>query len=183
MSGVLRPLLLTLAKEGWFIPVWSDKIGNEWRRNAARVWDVAPTVLDDAWQAMEAAHPEANLSKQPIPQPDEAEPVLTHSDPKDWHVILTAWQARMTHDHTNIVTWNLKDFRRSELRFLGLNVMDPDRLLTDWYKTHRATFEAHLQSTVQTLIDEGRRRPDPLPELLIRERLFRLRKQLITASN
>ncbi len=38
MSGILRRLLLRLAEAGVFQPVWTERIGEEWRRNACRMW-------------------------------------------------------------------------------------------------------------------------------------------------
>ena len=42
MSTVQRQLLLRLAGQGVFQPVWTDRIGEEWRRNAARLWQIPP---------------------------------------------------------------------------------------------------------------------------------------------
>jgi len=45
MSGILRRLLLRLAEAGVFLPVWTERIGEEWRRNACRIWDIPPEVM------------------------------------------------------------------------------------------------------------------------------------------
>ena len=45
MSGLLRPLLLNLGHAGLLLPLWSDKIGQEWQRNAARLWPIEPELL------------------------------------------------------------------------------------------------------------------------------------------
>lgn len=46
MSGVLRPVLLDLAQAGLFAPAWTQRIGEEWRRNAARLWPITPHLLE-----------------------------------------------------------------------------------------------------------------------------------------
>ena len=180
MSGVLRPLLLTLAHENWFEPIWSDRIGSEWRRNAARLWPIQSNVLDLAWQDMQIDFPLANSSTWPNNHlsADTVEPALKHSDPKDWHVIMAGIQAKQLQPERDVtvVTWNIKDFRRSELRQHGLNLIDPDRLLSHWWPTQPDALARHLKEVIESLIQSGRRQPEPLEAFLKRERLFRLGK-------
>jgi len=180
MSGVLRPLLLALARDNVFVPIWSEKIGNEWRRNAARVWEVTEAILAEQWQAMEDEFPCANVNRWPLDLAAAPEPTLVYSDPKDWHVIHAACQAheRFAQAEVNIVTWNIKDFKRNELRRLGLGLTDPDRLLAAlWDKDPEGT-ERATNRVIQDLVDSGRRRPEPADSLLKRERLFQLAKRL-----
>ena len=59
MSTVLRQLLLRTAQNGVFEPVWTERIGEEWRRNAARLWGASREILDDLWDAMNQAFPGA----------------------------------------------------------------------------------------------------------------------------
>ncbi|MFY9347078.1 MAG: PIN domain-containing protein [Orrella sp.] len=180
MSGVLRPLLLTLAHNNWFEPVWSDRIGSEWRRNAARIWPIQLETLEQAWQDMQAAFPLANSSTWPNNHlsADTVEPALRHSDHKDWHVIMAGIQAKQLEPERDVtvVTWNIKDFRRSELRQHGLNLIDPDRLLSQWWATQPDELTRHLKEVIESLIRSGRRQPEPLEAFLKRERLFRLGK-------
>lgn len=179
MSGVLRPLLLTVAREGWFEPVWSDRIGSEWRRNAARIWPVAADLLEQEWRQMQDSFPHANSSEwsNHVLTPACVSPPLKHSDPKDWHVVMAGIQAkqRSPDSDVTIVTWNIKDFRRSELRKHGLNLTDPDRLLCQWWHAQPEALDNHLQQTIATLIANGRREAEPLDVFLKRERLFRLK--------
>ena len=39
MSGIVRRLVLRLAEAGVYQPVWTERIGEEWRRNASRIWE------------------------------------------------------------------------------------------------------------------------------------------------
>lgn len=178
MSGVLRPWLLSLAADGWFRPVWSDKIGHEWRRNAARLWNVDVVRLEQAWQDMEVQYPAANLSRPENGISGWTAPSLRYSDAKDWHVILTGCQAREIYPHVSILTWNLKDFQKTELKRLGLGVVDPDRCLTQWWNRDADLLRTRLKETVDELIEQGRRQPEPLSSFLKRERLFRLSRLL-----
>ena len=169
MSGIIRPMLLRLAHAGCFQPTWSNRIGEEWRRNAARIWDVDPSVLDAEWQRLQFAFPNANQGDT-----SEWEAGLRYSDRKDWHVIATgrAAQAR-TAGEIQVVTWNLKDFNRSELKRLGIGVLDPDRLLASWWHTHRPALQWALREAPADARVLGR--TESLDDILGRERLFRLR--------
>jgi len=174
MSGVLRPALLDLAAAGWFRPLWSERIGLEWRRNAARIWPIEPELLMREWTLMQSRFPAADAGDT---SPYEA--VLRHSDPKDFHVIAAglAGKARCglpAPPRVTVLTWNLKDFNRSELRQQGMDVSDPDRLFAQWWQTDAAAIETVLQRTLADLAADGRPRDGALPEVLHRERLYRL---------
>jgi len=180
MSGVLRPLLLALARDKVLVPIWSEKIGNEWRRNAARVWEVTDEILAEQWQAMESEFPCANVDRWALELAAAPESTLIYSDPKDWHVIHAACQVheRYAQAEVSIVTWNIKDFKRNELRRLGLSLTDPDRLLATLWDKDPASIEGAINRVIQELIDSGRRRPEPADALLKRERLFQLAKRI-----
>lgn len=181
MSGVLRPWLLKLAEHGLFKPIWSDRIGDEWRRNAARIWSIEPAVLQSEWNAMQTQFASANVSRWSNPQ--NALPALKYSDAKDWHVIEAGWLAREAAPDrlAGIVTLNIKDFSRSELRHLGLELYDPDRLLSKWWETESDTLTDSLSQVINDLVTTGRRHPATMTDFLKRERLFRLNK-LLTAQ-
>ncbi len=82
LSNVLRRVFLHLADQGCFLPVWSHRIGSEWRRNAQRIWGVPAADIETQWCELQAAFPGAC---QGDVSPYEAG--LQRSDPKDWHVI------------------------------------------------------------------------------------------------
>lgn len=180
MSGVLRPWMLQLAQKNLFQPIWSDRIGLEWRRNAARIWPIASELLEREWQDMQAQFDGANVSRWPL-TPTTLYPTLKHSDAKDWHVIEAAWLAKQLNPEqaVGIVTLNIKDFSRSELRQLGIDLWDPDRLLCNWFKTHQLLTVDSLKEVVADLVETGRRHPAPLEDFVKRERLFRFNKLLM----
>jgi len=171
MSGLLRPLLLNLAKTGLFDPLWTDKIGQEWQRNAARLWPIDPELLKAEWQSMQERFPAANMGDV---TPFEAS--LKHTDRKDKHVAATgiAAVAAVHAGPISVLTWNIKDFSRSELRRQQLGLIDPDRLFSQWWPTHRRLLSETLDLTVAELVSSGRRQPEPMLGMLRRDRLFRL---------
>ncbi|WP_239989992.1 PIN domain-containing protein [Corticimicrobacter populi] len=174
MSGIVRPFLLRLADAGCLRPAWSPRIGEEWRRNATRIWQVEPQVLEQAWDDMQQQFPQALT-----PDPSQWESGLHYSDPKDWHVIAAArhiqdqlqQQSDTTDTLTWIITWNLKDFNRSELRRLGLRAMTPDMLMQALWPAHADAIIAALAQTPDDALTLGRTDTD-LHAILKRERLF-----------
>jgi hypothetical protein len=173
MSGLLRPFLLELAKRGLFSPIWNDRIGLEWQRNAARMWPVSAELLASEWGKMQAEFPRANMGDV-----SEVEPELIHCDKKDRHVAAAGMLAVRNHDYPNVavLTWNTKDFSRSELRKHQLGLSDPDLLLSRWWPTHTAIMKECLTEVIQDLFASGRRQPEPMVDMIRRDRLYRLAK-------
>jgi hypothetical protein len=171
MSGLLRPLLLDLAAAGLFSPLWTYKIGQEWQRNAARLWDIEPHVLEIEWSRMQERFPFADMGDV-----TEHEASLKHTDKKDKHVAAAGVAAVVKTDCSpiSVVTWNTKDFSRSELRRQQLGLIDPDRLLSLWWPMHQALLRQQIESTIQALVETGRRQPEATIAMLKRDRLFRL---------
>lgn len=171
MSGLLRPLLLNLAKAGLLAPLWTDKIGQEWQRNAARLWPIEPELLENEWQLMQEQFPHSNMGDV-----TEFEVDLRHTDRKDKHVAAAgiAGVSRQVAQPISVLTWNLKDFSRSELRKQQLGLIDPDRLLSQWWATQSSLLQHHIDATVEELFSTGRRQPEPVVVMLKRDRLFRL---------
>src|SRR5699024_615331 len=107
-------LLFGLAKAGCFRVAWSDVIGEEWCRNAARLWQLEQTVVAQQWQQMQLDFPDACFLDV-----EQHTAGLRYSDVKDWHVIAAARMAlQQTQRPVVILTYNTRDFNRSELRRL-----------------------------------------------------------------
>ncbi len=173
MSGLLRPFLLDLAKKGVFSPIWNERIGMEWQRNAARIWPVSAQLLASEWAKMQADFPKANMGDV-----SEIESKLIHCDQKDRHVAASGLLAVRDHHYPDVtvLTWNTKDFSRSELRKHQLGLSDPDLLLSRWWPTHAASMRDSLSTVIHDLFDSGRRQPEPVINMIRRERLYRLAK-------
>lgn len=178
MSTLQRRLLLRLAAQGVFQPIWTERIGEEWRRNAARVWQIPTGKLAEQWDAMNRRFPSAmEVNTGPY------EVGLRYSDPKDLHVIAAglARRARCGMQHppaVHVMTWNLKDFDRSELRRQGLDVYSPDQLLADWWRAGSSRLDAAVQAVAADCVALGHA-PEPLADTLQRERLHRLSRLAI----
>ncbi len=174
MSNIVRRLMLRLAAAQVYQPVWTERIGQEWRRNAARLWEVPPAFLAEQWAEMNAQFPQA--LEHDI-EPYEAG--LRYSDPKDFHVIAAGLARRarcglQVPPVVQVATWNLKDFNRSELRRQGLDAFNPDTLIARWHAQHpRAVLDA-LAPVPQDYVALGRD-AEPLAATLHRERLYRVK--------
>lgn len=176
MSGLQRRLMLALGACGIFQPAWSERIGDEWKRNARRIWDIPAENLQADWDTMQSAFPGAMAHEI-----ERYEQGLRYSDPRDWHVIAVAREMRERHPDSpvEILTLNLKDFNRPELRRLGLSALTPDRKLAAWWPAH----ETHIRREIAELDaadpSPGRTRL-PMRERLSRERLLLLGRLLST---
>ncbi|WP_244240261.1 PIN domain-containing protein [Achromobacter agilis] len=177
MSGILRRLLLRLAEAGVFVPVWTDRIGEEWRRNASRIWEIPPAVMTELWDDMNTRFPAAREIDTQV-----YEASLRYSDPKDFHVIAAGLARRarcglQLPPVVQVLTWNLKDFNRSELRRQGLDVYNPDRMLVQWWQAGADPIRRAVAQVPADYIALGRE-PEPLSATLHRERLYGLKNLL-----
>jgi hypothetical protein len=175
MSTLQRQLLLRVADQGVFQPIWTEHIGEEWRRNAARLWQIPPAKLAAQWNAMNQRFPDA-MEADTGPY----EIGLRYSDPKDFHVIAAGLARRarcglQRPPAVQVMTWNLKDFDRSELRRQGLDVYSPDQLLADWWRAGPSRLNAAVQAVAADSVALGHT-PEPLADTLERERLHRLKR-------
>lgn len=174
MSGIMRRLMLRLAAAGAYHPVWTERIGEEWRRNAARLWAIPPEVLGEQWAEMNRLFPQAAETDTQV-----YETGLRYSDPKDFHVIAAGLARRarcgLQQPPTVLVaTWNLKDFSRSEMRRQGVDALNPDRLLSQWWQADATLLREAIRAVPDDYIALGRE-PEPLAATLHRERLYRLK--------
>ncbi len=175
LPNVLRQAFLDLARQGCFAPAWSTVIGQEWCRNAPRLWDIAPDEVLAQWEALQQAWPAADLGEV-----GDYQPGLARSDPKDWHVIAAARKAKARYGEqagVAVITRNVRDFHRAELYHLGLELLDPDQLLLRCLERCPEASKAMLDRIPAYAAAYGRE-PEPLSSTLKRERLFRLNKRL-----
>ncbi|MGB3290274.1 MAG: PIN domain-containing protein, partial [Burkholderiaceae bacterium] len=72
-------------------------------------------------------------------------------------------------------TRNIRDFNRSELRTLGLDLFDPDHLLLDCWQAYPAAMADLLRKLPDYALAPGRE-VESVEAILRRERLFRLNR-------
>ncbi len=167
---VLREILIGVAADGQFEPVWSDRLLEEWARTAEKRGGPADGLIArGAIATLSARFPSATTP--------EAGPDITNRlwlpDTGDIHVLATAIQA----EASTIVTLNLRDFPMRELEAHGVRALHPDVLLTDLWLSDpdRVTdIVGAVHDTAQSLSGAAM----PLRALLKRARLPRLGKAL-----
>ncbi|WP_028357958.1 PIN domain-containing protein [Brackiella oedipodis] len=172
ISNILRRLFLRLAQHQCLSPVWGDYIGEEWRRNACRIWEIPELEAQQEWDFMQKQFPQANMGRVHKYETD-----LRQSDPKDWHVIACgiAHLERNPQQSTAIITWNTKDFHRSELRKYDLNLYTPDQVLCLYWR-HNSELMLSLFDFFEADYLLIGKEPLSIAQALKRERLFRLSK-------
>jgi predicted nucleic acid-binding protein len=148
---VTRDLLLTLAADDAFEPIWTDEIIDEMRRNiVADRTDIDVASLDtNMILAMDQAFPEARLTGH--------KPLIARMDnhPKDRHVAAAAVHAGAH----GIVTYNLRDFRSNEITRQGIVIITPPTFVEE------LVLEAPdiVARAIQTM-SRRRRRPPVTPD-------------------
>ncbi len=165
---VMREMLLGAAEAGFYTPIWSDRILEEWRRAAQRLGPVQAAVAEGEI-ALLRAHWTASLI---APAPG-LEARLWLPDAADIHVLAVA----VARSADGIVTMNAKDFPRHLLAEEGLSRSDPDALLHEFWQ---ARPEA-MQAVGQTVLDRANAAGEggwEIRPLLKKARLPRLAKAL-----
>jgi predicted nucleic acid-binding protein len=165
---VMREVLLAVAGQGLFTPLWSDRILGEWQRAAARYGTLAEAEALAAIARAQDLFPNARVKPQP-----GLENRLYLPDDNDIHVLATA----IAGNADAIVTLNAKDFPRGALQAEGLDRRDPDGLLWELWSFHPAQVEAALEqvrATASQLSGEDK----ALKPLLKRAKLTRLARAI-----
>lgn len=165
---VMREMLLGVAGEGLYEPLWSPRILEEWARAAARLGPEGEAVARGEIALLGARWPNAALSA-----PTSLQARLHLPDPDDIHVLAAA-----IHGGADVlVTLNARDFPRHILAEEGLSRADPDAFLLGFFKAEPAVLRAvgeRVQGEAQRLSG----RPWPMRALMKKARLPRLGKAL-----
>lgn len=117
---VLREIVLDLAKTGYFEPLWSERILEEWRLAAFR--NGHSEIADSEVAAARRAFPQAMVAVD-----HETEARLSLPDPDDVHVLAAAIDGGAD----ELLTLNLKDFPTNALAAEGIIRRDPDGFLLE----------------------------------------------------
>ena len=122
---VMREVLLGVAAQGLFAPIWSDRILGEWSRAAAKLGPAGQVQADAEIALVSARWPRASV--QPSAGLLDR---LWLPDKNDVHVLAAAIAG-----HADvIVTVNAKDFPRDILAEEGLSRADPDAFLLGMFE-------------------------------------------------
>ena len=144
--GLVRGILLCVAKAGLLRPHWSQRVLDEWQISIARKQgpDAEMGVIA-ARQAMAATFPDAMLSLDPA-----LEESIHLPDRADAHVAAAA-------NGTDILlTFNLRDFPRRRVQQLGYQVSHPDSFLWHLLSTQpEATGAAIERALLDADVDLG----------------------------
>lgn len=161
---VLRQIVLGVAREGAFEPLWSDRILEEWRRAALRHDGAA--IAESEIALVKAQFPTATVDLPSDPPSD-----LVLPDPDDIHVL----NAAIVGKADELLTLNLKDFPTRVLSGHGVLRREPDGLLLEFWHTDAKLVSGIVQNTLAQAAAHGIDTSNPRA-LLKRARLPRLAK-------
>lgn len=165
---VLREILLCVARDGLFTPLWSERILEEWARAARKIGPTGEVQARGEIALLRAAWPDAAVTPR---KGDEAR--LWLPDPADVHVLAAA----IAGSADVLLTFNAQDFPRNIMAEEGVGRMGPDAFLMDlWQNSPEA-----VQGCVARVRDEAARLSGEdlaLRPVLKRARLPRLGKAL-----
>lgn len=168
---VMREMLLGAAKAGFFTPLWSARILEEWSRAARKLGP------DGEAQARgEVALVRASWPKAEVAPAAGLEARLWLPDTADIHVLAAAIAGHAD----GIVTVNNKDFPRHTLAEEGLIRHTPDELLYGFWLDQPATMEA-VGAQVLAAANSLSQDAWDIRRLLKKARLPRLAKALAQA--
>jgi len=170
---VLRDLLVGVATQGHYDPLWSDRILREWTRATAKLGPVLMAKAETQAALLRASFPRAMIREQP-----GLEARLTLPDPDDVHVLAIAIAG-----HADcIVTFNAVDFPRHLLAEEGLDRRDPDGFLWELWSHHPdevGAVVADVHARAEAMADA----PVSLKALLKRAKLGRLARAVLGTSS
>ncbi|NBB98221.1 MAG: PIN domain-containing protein [Alphaproteobacteria bacterium] len=163
---ILRELLIGVAGQGGFTPLWSSRILGEWQHAAARLGPGGAAIASGEIALLRARWPEAEIPADPA-----LESRLFLPDPADCHVLAAA----LLGGAEAVITLNLRDFPTRQME--GLRARSPDDLLMELWLADSAMVEG-VVAEVQARSAEISGQPRPLRPLLKRAKLPRLGKAL-----
>jgi predicted nucleic acid-binding protein len=169
---LLRAILVGVALQGLYQPMWSARILEEWARAARKRGrnDEADARLDAA--RLNIAFPRAMLSPAP-----GIEARLVLPDENDAHVLAVA----IAGSADAILTYNARDFPRGLLAGESIARRDPDGFLWELW-SHNPEVVAQVLEQVRTVASDRAGQEVVLKSTLKRLRLNRLAKAVAVAA-
>lgn len=119
---VAREILLAVAKEGLFEPLWSPRILEEWARAARKLGPTGEVQARAEIAVVTAAWPRSSITPR-----DGDLARLWLPDENDIHVLAAA----IAGSADLLLTWNMRDFPRHTLQDEGVERSDPDSFLME----------------------------------------------------
>lgn len=139
---VLREILLGCAGRDLFVPLWSDRIVEEWRRAALR------NFPDHGAQvATEIALVTLRFPGASVPVEAQVEARLSLPDDNDRHVLATAISGQAN----TLITLNLRDFPGRTLAREAVIPRHPDSLMVEWAADHPQAVRAVVETVLGPL--------------------------------
>ena len=170
---VMREIVLGVATTGAFMPLWSERLLEEWARAAARIGPESETQARGEIALLRAHWPGSVIASAP-----GLESRLWLPDESDIHVLATALSASAD----GIMTLNAKDFPRGVLAEEGIARYDPDSFLMEvWQEIPDA-----VQGVGDQVLAQARTLSDAewdMRTLLKKARLPRLAKALSSEAS
>ncbi|MTJ03511.1 MAG: PIN domain-containing protein [Sediminimonas qiaohouensis] len=137
---VMREVLLGVARQGVFTPLWSARILEEWARAARKLGPGG-----EAQARAEIALVRAEWTGAEVRGAEGIERRLWLPDPADRHVLAAA----VAGSADMILTLNAKDFPRQILAEEGLSRQDPDGFLMGIWKAQPELVETVVEAVRQ----------------------------------
>lgn len=139
----VRDLLLSVASEGLFNPIWSEDVHDEWKSNLLKNRpDIRMEQLLATSGAMNSAFPHADIKNY-----NHLINKLNLPDENDRHVLAAAITGKADY----IITFNLKDFPNSRLALYNMEAMHPDSFLLALYQSHPETIHNAFTKLIKRL--------------------------------
>jgi predicted nucleic acid-binding protein len=166
--SVLRGILLGVAARGLYVPLWSERIVEEWQRASKKLGPQAVAEAQMAALQMRVAFPGAMLRAQPA-----IEARLVLPDENDRHVLAVA----IAGGADAIITFNATDFPGHVLAGEGIVRRDPDGFLWELWSHHPESVTQVING-VHAQAEAMAGAPLSLKGLLKRSRLNRLARAM-----
>jgi len=141
-STVPRALVLGAAEAGLIVPLWSDRILEEWRRAVARDGAAAAAQVASEIALARLACPDAA-----VPVPVGLAETLSLPDPDDRHVLAAAIAGRAE----VLLTRNMRDFPPRTLARHGISPRAPDSLFLDLWTAQPVTIAGIAGPVVEAM--------------------------------
>lgn len=167
---IMREILLGAATEGAFMPLWSARILEEWRRAAAKHGAAQAQIAGVEIALLRANWPNAEIA-------ESSSDALWLPDENDIHVLATA----ITANADAIMTVNIKDFPTRILSNHSILRRNPDQFLVEFAQENLAAMQRVGQKIKQAAETHSGEAKD-LRKLLKRTGLPRLGKLLFTQA-